>query len=183
MLLSLHSAHHLHRVGGGNHLHHLAGFLELLEQSVHLLDCGATTFGDALATAAGDDFGMLALVWGHRIDDSLNALEGIVVDIDIFQRLAHTGNHRGEVLEVTHLLDIGNLLEEVVEIELVFCDALREALSLLGVVLLLHTVNEGDDITHAEDTVCHTCGAEGVDSLEFLAGTHKFDRLGNDSAN
>ena len=52
-------------------------------------------------------------------------------EISTFLSLAHTGDHRGQVLEVAHLLDLGDLPHEIVEVELVLDDLLLQAAGLL----------------------------------------------------
>ena len=66
----------------------------------------AAAFGDAFAAARVEDFGALALGGGHRADDRLGLLEDVVRNLDAFERLAHAGDHRSEVFEVAHLLDL-----------------------------------------------------------------------------
>ena len=153
---ALHLLHQASHLAAGDHLHHLAGLLELLQQAVHLLDVRAAALCDAVAAAAVQDFRMLAFLRGHGVDDGLDALEGVVVNVDVLDGFAYTGNHAGQLLEVTHLLDLLNLTHEVVEVKLVLLNLLLQALSFLFVVLLLSTFYERDDITHAEDTVGHT---------------------------
>ena len=125
---------------------------------------------------------MLALIGCHRVNYCLNALESVVADIYILNGLAHTRNHRSEVLEVTHLLDFRDLREEVVEVKLVLGNLLLQLASLLLVILLLHAVNERHDITHVENAVGHTSGTEWVDCLHLLASTHPLDGLVDNSA-
>ena len=129
--------------------------LKLLQQAVHLLYVGSATLGDALAAAAVDGVGVAAFIGCHRVDDGLYALEGVVVDVEVLDLLAHTGYHAHEVLDVTHLLDLGYLGEEVVEVKLVACQLLGELLGLFLVELLLCLLHERYDVAHAEDTVGH----------------------------
>ena len=103
--------------------------------------------------------------------------EGIVFDVDILQDLAHSGDHPGELLKVTHLLDLLNLLEEVVEVELILGQFLLQLPCLFFVVLLLGPFHEGDDVTHSEDTVGKPTGIESVDGIHLLTHPHKLDRF------
>ena len=129
--------------------------LELLEQAVDLLDVGAATLGDTLTATAVDGFGVAAFVGGHRVDDGLYTLEGVVVDVEVLDLLTHTGNHTHEVLDVSHLLDLGDLCEEVVEVELVAGEFLGELACLFLVELFLCLLYERYDVAHAEDTIGH----------------------------
>ena len=53
----------------------------LAEEVVDLLDGGAGAEGDALAAAAVDDGGVVALLGGHGVDDGLDAGELGLVDV------------------------------------------------------------------------------------------------------
>ena len=70
-----------------------------------------------------------------------------------------------------------NLAQEIIKVELILGNLLLKTLCLFLVILLLRTLYQRHDITHAENTVCHTCRMELVDSIQLFAGTHKLDRL------
>lgn len=72
------------------------------------------------------------------------------------------------------------LAEEVFKVELGFFNLSCEAFSFLFVDILLRFFNEGDDVTHAEDTLSHPGGVEGLEVVHFLAGTDQFDRSAGD---
>ena len=76
-----------------------------------------------------------------------------------------------------------NLAQKVIEVELVFGNLFLKALCLFLVILLLRTFYQRHDITHTENTVCHTCRMELVDSIQLFAGTHKLDRLIHNGTN
>ena len=116
------------------------------------------------------------------MDDSLDTLECGVINVKVLDSFAHSGDHRSKVLDVTHLLDILDLLEEVVEVKFVFLDLLLNALCLFLVVNLLSTFRKLDDISHSEDSVSHTLGVEFLDILELFARTHIFDRFVDNGA-
>ena len=141
-LHTLHSRHHTGHFAAGDHLHHLPGLVELLDESVHLLIAGARALGDALTAAGIENLRIGSFLRGHALDDGLNALEGVVVDVDIADGLAHTRNHAGEVLEVTHLLYLLYLIVKIVEVELVLLNFLLELACLLLVELLLGALHE-----------------------------------------
>ena len=140
--MAAHFAHHVQRLHRSCHLHHFARAFKLLQQAVDLLQRRSATLRNTLAAAAVDDFRIAAFERSHRLDDSLNALEGIVVDVHILNSLAHTRNHRSQVLQVTHLLDLGNLRHEIVEVKLVFRNFLLQAARLFLVILLLCALNK-----------------------------------------
>lgn len=85
--------HHAAHVGSHDCLHHLAGAFKLLDELVHFDDRGAGSVCNSLAAAAVEAVRMLALVWGHGEDDGLDALERVVVHVDILEGLAHARNH------------------------------------------------------------------------------------------
>ena len=74
-------------------------------------------------------------------------------------------------------MDLG---EEVIEVKLILGDTLLETLSFTLVIELLCTLDEGDDITHAEDTVSHTLGVEDIQSVHLLAHPDELNRLVDD---
>ena len=157
--------------------------VKLLDEAVYLLQCGARTLGDAVLAALVEDFGVLALLRGHRLDNGFDTLEGVVVDVNVLESLAHAGNHGGEFLEVAHFLDLLNLAEEIVEVELVLLDFALQLLGFLLVVLGLCALHEADDIAHTKDAVGHSLGVEHVEGFHFLACADKFDGFVHHGAN
>ena len=117
-----------------------------------------------------------------------NFIEGktvdkIKIDVDVFQGFAYTRNHRCQLLDVTHLLDLLDLGVEVAEVELVLANLLLQSSCLLFVVLFLGTFHEADDVTHSEDAVCHASGVEGVDGFHLLACSDELDGLVHNRTN
>ena len=126
---------------------------------------------------------MLALIRCHRKNDGLGSFEcGFVVNIHILQSLVHTREHTCKVLDVTHLLNLLNLVVEILEGELVLGKFLLQLACLFLVKLLLSLLYEGDHVTHSENTVCDTLRVELVDSLHLLARADKFDWFADHSA-
>src|SRR5574344_242588 len=165
------------RFGGGDRFHHTTGFFKLLEQLVDFLNAGSATGSDALATAGVDDVGVAAFFRGHGTNDGFHAIKGIVVNVHVFDSLAGTGNHGHQILDITHLFDLGNLADKVVEVELVLGNLFGEFPGFFLVELLLGFFHQRDDVTHAEDTVSHASGIKGVDSLRLFTRTNKLDGL------
>ena len=120
---------------------------------------------------------MLALGGGHRRDDRLGLLEHIVRNVHVLEHLAHAGEHRSEVLEVAHLLDLLNLRDEVVEVELVFDQFLFELAGLLLVELLLCAFHERHHVAHAQDSVGHALGVEHLQGVHLLAARNELEGL------
>ena len=52
----------------------------------------------------------------------------------------------------------------------------------LDVDLLLHLLDQRDDVTHAEDAPGHALGVEGLERVEFLAHADQHDGLAGDLA-
>ena len=100
---------HLH-AAAGHGLHHLARVVELLHQAV---DVGHRRAAEPLAMRSR----RRALMISGRSrsagvierDDRLGLLEHVVRNVHVLEHLAHAGEHRREVLEVAHLLDLLNL--------------------------------------------------------------------------
>ena len=126
---------------------------------------------------------MRTFIRSHRVDDCLDSLEGIVVDVEILDLLAYPRNHRSQILDVTHLLDLLDLTHEIVEVELVLAEFLLQALSLFLVELLLSTLHKAHHVAHTEDSIRHTRWMEHVDGLHLLASTDELDRLRHHRAN
>ena len=122
---------------------------------------------------------MLTLLWSHRVDDGLNILERFVADFHVLDSFSYARNHGCKILDVTHLLDLLDLTKEVIEIKLIFLDFLFQAFCLFHVKLLLGALYEGDNVTHAEDSVSHTFRMEYVECFHLLACTDEFDRFRN----
>ena len=68
--------------------------------------------------------GFSTLLGGHGVDNSLDALEGIILDVYVLDCLTDTRDHRGEILDVPHLLDLLDLGKEVIEVKLILGDTL-----------------------------------------------------------
>jgi hypothetical protein len=88
-LLGLHAATACHAAHASEEFGHLG---VLAEEVVDLLDGGAGAEGDALASAAIDHGGVVALAGGHGVDDCLDASELGLVDVG--GGLLHAGERR-----------------------------------------------------------------------------------------
>ena len=53
---------------------------------------------------------------------------------------------------------------------------LRDALRLLGVDVLLHALDEREDVAHAEDALREAVGVERLEAVGALAGADERDR-------
>src|SRR5690554_4069099 len=76
---ALHATHQLLQAAPGELLHHLLRLLELLEQAVDLLHRHAGTGRDAALAAGLQDLGLRALLGRHRVDDALDAADGLLL--------------------------------------------------------------------------------------------------------
>ena len=111
------------------------------------------------------------------MNDCFDTLERIVINIHVFQCLAHTGNHGCQILDVTHFLDLLYLAQEVVKIKLVLGYLLLQLHGLFSIKLLLCFLHQRNNIPHTQDTVCHTLGMEYIQGFQFLARSDKLDRF------
>ena len=82
-----HHLRHLRNLTAGNGLHHLAHLIELFYEAIHLLYVSSTAFRNSLTARGVQYFWMCALLRSHRVDNGFNALEGIIVNVDIFNVL------------------------------------------------------------------------------------------------
>src|SRR5690606_17043782 len=106
------------------------------------------TFGDTHPSTLVYDIRILTFFRCHRINDSFDRFESIVVDFHIFQRFGSAWNHTHQIFHIAHLLDLLYLRTEVVEIELVLTYFLLQFGSLLFVKLLLSTFYQGYHVPH-----------------------------------
>ena len=85
--------------------------------------------------------------------------------------------------DAAHLLQLLELALEVHQVEaLALGDLLGELLGFLDVDLLLHLLDQRDDVAHAEDAAGHAFGIEGLERVELLAHAHQHDGLARDFA-
>src|SRR5829696_1485702 len=100
--------------------HHLLHFFKLLEKLFHLMNRGAAPLGDPCRSPSPDDLGIASLVRSHGVDDRFDPL--IVVIRDLRFGLSHlraqTRDHLQELAQRSHLLDLLQLLEKILQIEL-----------------------------------------------------------------
>ena len=126
--------------------------------------------------------GSHALERGHGLEDRLLPREHLVVQLLLAERLGELpGQLLHEVLQAPHLLDLLELREHVVEVERLEEHALRDALRLVLVDLLLRLLDEADDVAHAEDAARDALGVEGLEALGLLARADELDRLAGDA--
>ncbi len=116
------------------------------------------------------------------MDNGLNAFEGIIFDVNIFQGFAHTGDHPHQVLHITHFLDLLQLREEVVKVELVLSQFFLQLAGFFFIKLFLCFFDQRHDVAHTQDTIGHTFGMEQIDGIHFFANTHKLDGLAHHRA-
>ena len=77
----------------------------------------------------------------------------------------------------SHVLHLGDLSLEVFQVELVAgLDLLGELLDGLLVDRLLHVLDEGDDVAHAEDAAGHLFGVKELKAVELFTVTMRTDK-------
>src|SRR5215467_11931977 len=100
-------------------LHHGPGLIEIPEQLIHFGHRGAAAGRDAPAATAIEDTRPFALAGRHAEQDRLEALEPFVVGLRVLERrLRDARDHLDDLLERSHLLELLELLQEVLEREL-----------------------------------------------------------------
>ena len=151
----------------------------MFNQRVDVADLGAGALGDAETAGAVEDFGVATLLLGHREHDGFGLGEVLLflgADLDV----THARHHLHDVAERAHLLHLRHLREEVFEIEVGLLHLLGQAFGFLVVDDLLGLLDEGDDVAHAQDTLGHAVGVEGVEVRGLLARAHVADRDARD---
>ena len=112
-----------------------------------------------------------------RADDRHDAVDVTVVDLgELLLHLPHAGQHAEQVGDRAHLPHLQHLVEEVLEREVVAGDLGGHLFGLRLVERLLGLLDEGEDVTHAEDARRHPLGVEDVEVGELLTGGREHDR-------
>ena len=104
------------------------------------------------------------------------------VKLDVFEHfLAHARDHRKHRFNITHALQLIHLRQIIFQGEALCFDLLLQLCRLLLVKFCLCFLDQGEDITHAEDAGSHTVRMERLEGIEFFALTGKFDRFAGDA--
>src|SRR5207245_4570777 len=152
---------------------------------VHRLHRHAGARGDAALARSLDQLGLGALLARHGVDDALDALQLLVVGelrrIDLARELRRQlVEERGDA---AHLLHLGDLVPEVLEVEaLALLYLLGDALGALEVDLGVRLLDQRQDVAHAEDARRHPLRMERFEARELLADAGQLDRLPGDIA-
>ena len=101
---------------------------------------------------------------------------------DLVLHLGDAGQHAHQAADAAHLLHLGELLAQIVEIERALAHLLGDARGLLGVDRRGGLLDQRDDVAHAEDAVGDARGIEIFQRIELLAGADQLDRLAGDGA-
>jgi len=147
---------------------------EALKQGVYLGDGGAAAAGDSLPSARVQDIWSRALGGSHGEDDGLNPGKLLLVKRGIFQT-THAGQHAKEIFEGAHAFEHFELGEEVLEIEGGGAQFALHAECVFFGNGFGGFLDEADDVAHAEDAAGEAVGVEGLELVEFFAGSCKFD--------
>ena len=151
--------------------------VKLLKEAVERHDIHAGTFGDTGFATTVQQGRVRTLFGCHRVDHRFDRFERIVADLHTLHGFVHTRDHTHQVFHRTHLLDLRQLAEEIIEVELVLGDLLTDPACLRFVVLLLRTLHERHHVTHTQDTIGHTRGVEHIECFHLLARTDELDRF------
>ncbi|SHV96801.1 Uncharacterised protein [Mycobacteroides abscessus subsp. abscessus] len=105
--------------------------------------------------------------------------------VDGGQRILHltgAGQHAQQVADGTHLADRQHLLQEVLEREFPRGDLLGGRQGLLGIEVLFGLLDQGQQVTHAQNAAGHPIGVEDVEVLQLFPGRREQDRGPGDLA-
>src|SRR5262252_9133045 len=134
--------------------HHLLELRVLLEEPVHVGDLRAAALGDAGAPAPVDNRGLLALIGCHGADDRLEALEVLLLALELLGQALGPFEHRDHLHDLAEgphgakLLELGG---EVLEGEALLANLARHLLGLGGIDAGLSLFNEGEYVAHSKD--------------------------------
>src|SRR5829696_5002113 len=162
-------------------LHDFLHLPELLHELRDSLDGGAGAAGDPAPARAVDDLRVGALLRSHRADDGLEAVELLLVHVQVAELAAHPRHHLEQRAERAHVAHLLHLIEKVVERERLLADLLLELLGLPLVHLALGLLDERHHVAHAEDALGHPVRVEALEVPELLTGGGIEDRLAGDS--
>ena len=137
---------------------------------------------DAASARAGEDRRVAALGRGHRPDDRLGPLEVAAVDGGLCfpGHVAHARDHRHDLADRPHLLDLLELVEHVLEGEARLAELLLHLLGLVDVEGLLRPFDERQDVAHPEDPAGQAVRVERLEGIGLLAGAEELDRQPGD---
>ena len=90
--------------------------------------------------------------------------------------LAGAGDQTDQLADRSHLLDLVELAAEVLEREAVLHHPLGGPLGLFLVDVLLHALDEADDVAHAQDALREPVGVERLEPVGPLTGPEEADR-------
>ena len=155
----------------------------LFQETVDVGHVDARAGRDAALARGVEQVRLLALDLGHGRDDRLLTADHAVVDAGLGHlalHLGHAGQQAHDAFEPAHLLHLGQLVGEVVEVELAL-GQLPGGLFGLGVVEVLGSLfDEGDDVALAEDAAGDAAGVEHLEGVDLFAGAQIFDRQAGD---
>ncbi len=101
---------------------------------------------------------------------------------ELVLHLGDAGQHAHDAAEAAELLDLGELIGKVVEVEDAFAHLLGHLGRLFGVDRLRRLLDQADDVAHAEDAVGETAGMEILQRVHLLADAEELDRPAGDRA-
>ncbi len=111
------------------------------------------------------------------MDNGFNAFKSVIINIQVFNGFAHTGDHSHQILDVPHFFDLLNLFQKIIEVELIFGNFLLQFAGFLFVELFLGFFYQGNNVAHTQNTVSHTGRMEQVEGIHLFANPHKLNGL------
>ena len=102
----------------------------------------------------------------------------LFIDLAGIEALAQVaGEHGGDLAQITHFLQLFQLIQIIRKGQAVFPQLLLQLFGLLLVILLLRLLNEGKHIAHTQNTGGHTLRVKQLDHVQLFAGAHELDGL------
>src|SRR5262249_17801060 len=165
-------------------LENLFGLSKLLEQTVDVGYRRAAAERDTLAPVGVQDVDVAPLLFRHRVDDRLDALQLAlgVAHLGATEQLLDARDHAEQLGDRAHLAHRAELVPEVLQVERVHAQLLLADLGLRTILGLLDPLDQREHVAHAENARRDPVRVEGLEGVELLAGAREHDRLAGDGA-
>ena len=185
LLLGSRAATHTTHAELASHLrHHLLSLVEALDELVDLRNAHARAISNTLAARSIEDLRILTLLRSHTTNDGLDAVQ--LLFIHHGSHLIHllaAGHHLQQVADGPHLADHQHLLKEVIQRQLTRTKLGGGLLGLLMIQGGLGLLDEGKQVTHAQNAAGHALGVEDIEIIELLTGRGIHNGLAGDLTN
>ena len=154
----------------------------LLQELINLLHTRAAALGDPLPAAAIDELMVPALFRSHGINDGLDTHQFFLVDLDllhVFER-PDAGQHAKNLIKRSQLPDLLQLVPKILESEAVGKHFFLQLDCFLLIDNFFRLLDKRQNVAHAHNPRHKAIRMKQLQSVVFLPGADKFDRLTRD---